>query len=514
MQNYSSEVLDTDDGFLKHVCAGELIQDSLSPNSSLLAAALSTGLLLVGASQVDANAVLLFASTDLISNLKIRAAGGSGTPAVKDVPHTVIPIPAPCLSLHWSRDETLAAAACVNGCILVYEARALASGRTQPLCSIECPAIRQVTWGPCASLLLVVLQDYTLHAIAVPNPVPVLTQLRSKVTSVASSDSLVAYSTVDGEAAAVKIATLSETDLTDVVQHDVDYAEPPAFVDSVAFLAPDTVVAHVLSADEAGAACGAACPPVATWPMALESESNSARSHSHSRRRWLSHSRRASLVLWCRWGAKSASAGVLTGCMPAGGIEDDDHLLLELDSPAAATHITHASVASMRFHNLKEQIRKPASAATFTSERSFASGPAMLVAAFPAPYVAAVVVDTSRSEEHILHFFHGSVTTSDEASGWLEVSNPIEGLKLNLPNTPPDPSNTDELFVPNYAVGIAPVVTHFGELVRHPSNEAAEPAQVRCQRRSKAGGRASTRPQCLCLDSTQRPCRMFRKCLC
>jgi hypothetical protein len=412
MENYPDELIESEDGFSKQLCAGHLVQHSIAANSSLLAASPYTGLLLVGASAAETNAVLLFVASDLINALKETSDDEAGRD-LRSVPHLAIALPAPCLSVHWSPDGTLAAAVCTNGNIVFYATRALTAGSADPLCSALCPLIRQCAWSAQTNGMYVLCKDLTLHHLAISSTTPILTPLRSNVTSVTTSLSLVAFSTTSGATPSITLATapLTSATLTDRITYPLDYAteDSPPFIDAIAFISPDTLAIHILTA----------------------------------------------------------------------GSDEDEHLLLELDSPDAPEGVKRAVACAVRYNALNEPVRKPATPAAFCMERSTTSGPCMLTATFPPPFTTTLLADSIRNEDHIIHLFQGP-DISDDASGthWQEIVNQIEGLKLNLPNTPPNAADPDELFVPNYVVGATAVVTHSGESVRDPSNESGEPAEV------------------------------------
>ena len=425
--DYQDELVESDAGFTKQLCAGTLVQHTLAPNSSLLAAAHGTGMLLVGASSPGICSALLYASaSDLIAALKGSGDGQEEAPDVLTILHATLALPAPCQAIQWSPDDALAAIACTDGTLLCYTAQALAAGSTEPVAAVQCPPIRTLAWTPAdagAGTLLVLAQDFQLYRASLLSAPIALSPLRANVTALATSDTLVATATLHGSEATLTLSTLADDGavLSDLVSEPLSSTaaeDAPLLIDALAFVTRDAVVAHVLALNSTD----------------LEN-------------------------------AQAAN-------------DEDEHVLFELDSPDSPGELARALLFAPRYHALAEPMRRPNSAGSFLPSRSPLAGPFMLAATFPAPFHAAILVGGGRSEDHFVHLFRGAQPADDESgTHWQEVANPVEGLRLNVPNTPGGAE--DELFVPNFVIGAAAVVTHAGEHVHQPGNESAPPAQVR-----------------------------------
>ena len=415
--DFQQSLEDTEEGFTKQLCTGRLLQDSLAPNCSLLAASQATGMLLVGASDAEQNAVLVFTNASALITTLTNSEGREGACELRQHASLMLPLPAPCQALHWSHDSALAAVLTVQGDIFIYAAQQLAARSAEYTVHLRCRPVRQVAWSPLPGRLLVLTANLQLHSADVTTSAPALQLLRQDVCAVACTHHLVAMATVSDAQPAVTIAMLpSPAKVTELFTEPLPYEleDAAALIDSLAFIAPDTLVLNVLSVSVSS-------PDVAAN-------------------------------------------------------EDNEMALLELDDAEHPSCVTYAAQSELRFHALAEQVRKPGSDDAYLQERAPTQGPYMHAAVFAAPFCAAIIASGERGEDHIVHLVRNT-SDSDVDSHWQEVANPLDALKFKVPNT--EGASEDELYVPNFVAGATAVVTHAGEVVHHPSSEGPEPAQVR-----------------------------------
>lgn len=243
MDEEIQECFDPENGFMAKVCEYAVPQDFVPANASLLAASSATGMLVVVQSLKSSHSLLVLKSFADAVPSGIKA----GSSQLDNVDTVHLSLPSACFWVGWSPDDSLLAAACASGHVIVYGAQHLAMGNTQPLSHLHFPSPRQVAWAGDSRQLYMINTSFELSVVSLAHSVSPK-QLQTGVTAVANRGRLAAIADGCG------LCVYQQTDagLSLLLKHPVSVPvdDAVAVIDAMVFIAEDTIVLEVCSASD------------------------------------------------------------------------------------------------------------------------------------------------------------------------------------------------------------------------------------------------------------------------
>lgn len=232
------ECSEAENGFMAKLCEYSVPQDIIPPNASLLAVSASTGLVAVASSFKGQHSIIL------LKGFAAAMPGGvkPGSTPLADVDHIRASLPAACFWVGWSHDESMVAAACVSGDIVVFGAQQTAMGNIQPLSHFHFPNPRQIAWAGDSRMLYLINRSHELsvHSLA---HAQAATQLQANVTAVAVHGSFVAVA----NGCNLMIYRQTDSNLQMLLHHPISIPvdDGPAIIDGMAYISADTLILEV-----------------------------------------------------------------------------------------------------------------------------------------------------------------------------------------------------------------------------------------------------------------------------
>lgn len=238
MDEEIQECFAPENGFMSKVCEYAVPLDTVPSNASLLAASASTGMLVIAQAMQSTYSLLVMKNFAHSVPSGIRP----GSSQLADVDTVCVNLPSACFWIGWSPDDSMLAATCMGGDILVYGAQHLAMGTTQPLSHMQFPNLRQLAWAGNSQQLYMIDKSYELSHLSLAHA-SAPRQLQAGVTAVATSSSLVAVA----DRCDLCIHQQTHDGLQLLLKHAIEIPvdEGETIIDGMVFISDDTLILEV-----------------------------------------------------------------------------------------------------------------------------------------------------------------------------------------------------------------------------------------------------------------------------